>query len=122
VGHQRCDIQDAVQTAVGANALTQVQQGEGANTTWTLRYQQPYRDTREAIESIRLLAPSGERVSLAQLTKVSTDGRRRRDLSRRRTTLHSNQILSARTRPGIRPLKRPSASERNVQLPPGYHL
>ena len=29
-----------------------------------------YRDTREAIENIRLLAPSGERVSLAQLCKV----------------------------------------------------
>jgi multidrug efflux pump subunit AcrB len=66
------DIQDAVQTAVGANALTQVQQGE-ARFDVTLRYQQQYRDTREAIENVRLLAPSGERVSLAQLTKISTD-------------------------------------------------
>jgi cobalt-zinc-cadmium resistance protein CzcA len=66
------DIQDAVQTAVGANALTQVQQGE-ARFDVTLRYQKPYRDTREAIENVRLLAPSGERVSLAQLTTVSTD-------------------------------------------------
>ncbi len=66
------DIQDAVQTAVGANALTQVQQGE-ARFDVTLRYQQQYRDTREAIENVRLLAPSGERVSLAQLTKLSTD-------------------------------------------------
>jgi cobalt-zinc-cadmium resistance protein CzcA len=66
------DIQDAVQTAVGANALTQVQQGE-ARFDVTLRYQQQYRDTREAIENVRLLAPSGERVSLAQLTKVSAD-------------------------------------------------
>ncbi|MGD0732681.1 MAG: CusA/CzcA family heavy metal efflux RND transporter, partial [Terracidiphilus sp.] len=66
------DIQDAVQTAVGANAITQVQQGE-ARFDVTLRYQQQYRDTREAIENIRLLAPSGERVSLAQLTTASTD-------------------------------------------------
>jgi heavy metal efflux system protein len=66
------DIQDAIQTAVGANAVTQVQQGE-AHFDVTLRYQQPYRDTREAIENIRLLAPSGERVSLAQLTRVTTD-------------------------------------------------
>ncbi len=35
-----------------------------------LRYLPPYRDTKEAIEKIRLLAPSGERVSLAQLTKI----------------------------------------------------
>jgi cobalt-zinc-cadmium resistance protein CzcA len=41
-----------------------VQQGE-ARFDVTLRYQQPYRDTREAIENVRLLAPSGERVSLA---------------------------------------------------------
>jgi cobalt-zinc-cadmium resistance protein CzcA len=43
-----------VQTAVGANAVTQVQQGE-ARFDVTLRYQQQYRDTREAIENIRLL-------------------------------------------------------------------
>jgi cobalt-zinc-cadmium resistance protein CzcA len=66
------DIQDAIQTAVGSNALTQVQQGE-ARYDVTLRYQQQYRDTREAIADVRLLAPSGERVSLAQLTKVSTN-------------------------------------------------
>ena len=66
------DIQDAIQTAVGSNALTQVQQGE-ARFDVTLRYQQQYRDTQEAIENVRLLAPSGERVSLAQLTHVSTD-------------------------------------------------
>jgi cobalt-zinc-cadmium resistance protein CzcA len=66
------DIQDAVQTAVGANALTQVQQGE-ARFDVTLRYDRQYRDTREAIENIRLLSPSGERVSLAQLTQISAD-------------------------------------------------
>jgi cobalt-zinc-cadmium resistance protein CzcA len=66
------DIQDAVQTAVGANALTQVQQGE-ARFDVTLRYQKQYRDTREAIEDVRLLTPSGERVSLAQLTTISAD-------------------------------------------------
>src|SRR5580658_1688026 len=66
------DIQDAIQTAVGANALTQVQQGE-ARFDVTLRYQQPYRDTREAIENIRLLTATGERVSLSQVTKISTD-------------------------------------------------
>jgi hypothetical protein len=37
-----------------------------------LRYQPQFRDTQEAIDNIRLLAPSGERVSLAQLTTVKT--------------------------------------------------
>jgi cobalt-zinc-cadmium resistance protein CzcA len=63
------DIQDAVQTAVGGTALSQVLLGE-QRFDLVLRYLPPFRDTREAIEKIRLLAPSGERVSLAQLTKV----------------------------------------------------
>jgi len=68
------DVQDAVQTAVGGNALTQVLKGE-ARYDLTLRYLPKYRDTQEAIENIRLLSPSGERVSLAQLCKISmTEG------------------------------------------------
>jgi len=64
------DVQDAIQTAVGGNALTQVLIGE-QRYDLVLRYLPAYRDTREAIEKIRLLAPTGERVSLAQLTKVN---------------------------------------------------
>jgi heavy metal efflux system protein len=63
------DVQDAIQTAVGGNALTQVLLGE-QRYDLVLRYLPEYRDTTEAIEKIRLLSPSGERVSLAQLTKV----------------------------------------------------
>src|SRR6202034_4441881 len=54
------DVQDAIQTAVGGGAVSQVLQGE-ARYDLVVRYQKPYRDTREAIEDIRLLAPSGER-------------------------------------------------------------
>jgi len=68
------DVQDAIQTAVGGNALTQVLKGE-ARYDLTMRYLPKYRDTEEAIENIRLLSPSGERVSLAQLCTISvTDG------------------------------------------------
>ena len=68
------DVQDAIQTAAGGNALSQVLIGE-QRYDLVLRYLPDYRDTKEAIEQIRLLAPSGERVSLTQLTKVSvTDG------------------------------------------------
>jgi len=63
------DVQDAVQSAVGGNALTQVLQGE-ARYDLVVRYLPQYRDTQEAIERIRLVSPSGERVSLAQLSKV----------------------------------------------------
>jgi len=68
------DVQDAIQTAVGGNALTQVLQGE-QRYDLVMRYQAPYRDTKEAIQKIRLVAPSGERVSLAQLCKIDvSDG------------------------------------------------
>jgi len=68
------DVQDAVQTAVGGTALTQVLKDE-ARYDLTLRYLPQYRNTKEAIEKVRLLAPSGERVSLAQLCKIKeTDG------------------------------------------------
>jgi cobalt-zinc-cadmium resistance protein CzcA len=63
------DIQDAINTAVGGNALTQVLIGE-QRYDLVMRYQPQYRDTKEAIQRIRLLSPTGERVSLAQLTKV----------------------------------------------------
>jgi heavy metal efflux system protein len=66
------DVQDAVQTAVGGNAVTQVLQGE-AHYDVVIRYLPQFRNTQEAINNIRLLAPGGERVSLAQLTTVKTE-------------------------------------------------
>jgi len=68
------DVQDAVETAVGGNALTQVLQGE-ARYDLVVRYLPQYRDTKEAIEKIRLVSPTGERVSLAQLSNIQvSDG------------------------------------------------
>src|ERR1019366_7714967 len=63
------DIQDAVTTAVGGNAVTQVLIGEQRYDV-VVRYQAPYRNTARAIENVRLLSPTGERVSLAQLATV----------------------------------------------------
>ena len=63
------DIQDAIQTAVGGNAVSQVLIGEQRYDV-VARYQAPYRNTQQAIEKVRLLSPSGERVSLAELRKA----------------------------------------------------
>jgi cobalt-zinc-cadmium resistance protein CzcA len=63
------DVQDAIQTAVGGNALTQVLQDE-QRYDLVMRYLPQYRSTREALEDIRLLSPTGERVSLKQLCKI----------------------------------------------------
>ena len=115
------DIQDAVQTAVGANALTQVQQGE-ARFDVTLRYQKQYRDTREAIENVRLLAPSGERISLAQLTKISTDDGAEA-INREGGQRYIAIKYSVRGRDLGSTVEEAIAKvNRNVQLPAGYHL
>jgi len=114
------DIQDAVQTAVGANALTQVQQGE-ARFDVTLRYIEPYRSTREAIENVRLLAPSGERVSLAQLTRISADDGAEeiyREGGQRYIAIKYSvrgRDLGSTVEEAIRKV------DRNVTLPAGYH-
>jgi cobalt-zinc-cadmium resistance protein CzcA len=63
------DVQDAIQTAVGGSPVTQVLLGE-QRFDLVARYLPGVRDTREAIERIRLLSPSGERVSLAQLCTI----------------------------------------------------
>ena len=65
------DVQDAIETAVGGKAVSQVLQGE-QRYDLVVRYQAPYRDTQEAIENIRLLSPSGERVSLSRSSPKST--------------------------------------------------
>jgi cobalt-zinc-cadmium resistance protein CzcA len=114
------DVQDALQTAVGGNAVTELLQGE-AQYDVVLRYQQKYRDTREAIENVRLLAPSGERVSLAQLTKENTDDGAeeiyREGESRYIAIKYSvrGRDLGSTVEEAIKRVKE------NVKLPVGYH-
>jgi cobalt-zinc-cadmium resistance protein CzcA len=106
---------------VGANALTQVQQGE-ARFDVTLRYQQQYRDTREAIANVRLLAPSGERVSLAQLTRISADDGAE-EIYREGGQRYIAIKYSVRGRDlGSTVEEVISKVNRNVSLPAGYHL
>ena len=115
------DIQDAIQTAAGANAITQVQQGE-ARFDVTLRYERQSRDTRQAIENIRLLSPSGERVSLAQLTTATTDDGAEQ-INREGGQRYIAIKYSVRGRDlGSSVEEAISRVEQNVQLPPGYHL
>jgi heavy metal efflux system protein len=67
-GINMADIQDAIQTAVGGNAVSQVLIGE-ARYDVVIRYKGQYRDNQQAISNIRLVSPSGERISLGQLCK-----------------------------------------------------
>jgi cobalt-zinc-cadmium resistance protein CzcA len=115
------DVQDAIQTAVGGNALTQVLQGE-ARYDLVLRYQQQYRDTKEAIENIRLLSPSGQRVALSQLCKIQiADGGS--EIYREGNQRYIAIKYSVRGRDLGSTVEEAIAKvTQKVQLPTGYHL
>lgn len=66
------DVQDAIETAVGGKAVSQVLQGE-QRYDLVVRYLPEYRSTLTQIQDIRILASSGERVALSQLCRISTE-------------------------------------------------
>jgi cobalt-zinc-cadmium resistance protein CzcA len=115
------DVQDAVQTAVGGTALTQVLQGE-QRYDLVMRYLPQYRDTKEAIENIRLLSPSGERVSLAQLCKIEQrDGAS--EIYREGNQRYIAIKYSVRGRDlGSAVEESINRVSAQVQLPRGYHI
>ncbi|MFZ0962578.1 MAG: CusA/CzcA family heavy metal efflux RND transporter [Terriglobia bacterium] len=115
------DVQDAIQTAVGGNALTQVLQGE-QRYDLVLRYLPQYRDTRDALENIRLLSPSGERVSLKQLCTIEErDGAS--EIYREGNQRFVAIKYSVRERDlGSTVNEAIAKVNAQVQLPRGYHL
>ena len=115
------DIQDAIQTAVGGNPVSQVLQGE-ARYDVAVRYQQRFRDTRDTINNIRLLSPSGEWVSLAQLTEAEVrDGAY--DIYRESNTRYVGVRYSVRGRDlGSTVEEAIRKVDQHVQLPKGYHI
>jgi cobalt-zinc-cadmium resistance protein CzcA len=115
------DIQDAIQTAVGGSAVSQVLLGEERYDV-VVRYQAEYRDTQKAIANVRLLSPSGERVSLAQLTKVAVkDGAY--DIYREGNTRYAAITFSVRGRDlGSTVGEAMKQVQQRVKLPQGYHL
>ncbi len=115
------DVQDAVQTAVGGSALTQVLKDE-ARYDLTLRYLPQYRSTREAIEKIRLLSPSGERVSLAQLCKIrEADGGSEIYREGNQRYVAIKYSVRGRDLGGAVEEAMKKVNEQ-VKLPPGYHI
>ncbi len=115
------DVQDAIQTAAGGNALTQVLQDE-QRYDLVMRYLPQFRDTKEALQNIRLLAPTGERVSLAQLCKIEErDGAS--EIYREGNQRYIAIKYSVRGRDlGGAVEDAISTVGKKVQLPRGYHL
>ena len=115
------DIQDAVQTAVGGNAVSQVLINEQRYDV-VVRYQEPYRNTQQAIAKVRLLSPSGERVSLAQLTSVEVkDGAY--DIYREGNTRYVAITFNVRGRDlGTTVEQAINLISQKVKMPPGYSI
>jgi cobalt-zinc-cadmium resistance protein CzcA len=115
------DLQDAVETAVGGKAVTQVLQGE-QRYDLVVRYQQPYRESREAIENIRLVSPTGERVALSQLAKIEvSDGAS--EVYREANSRYVAIKYSVRGRDLGGAVEEAMRSvQQQVKLPVGYHL
>src|ERR1035441_4716083 len=115
------DIQEALQTAVGGNVLSEVLIGE-AQFDLVLRDQKQYRDTKEAIANVRILSPTGERVSLAQLTNIKTaDGAE--EIYREHEERYIPIKYSARGRDlGSTVEEAIDKVNKQVSLPKGYHI
>jgi heavy metal efflux system protein len=115
------DIQDAVETAVGGKIVSLLLQGE-RHYDVVLRYQEPYRDTKEAIKNIRLLSPTGERVSLGQLAEVdSVDGAS--EIYREANSRYVAIKYSVRGRDlGSAVEEAMKLVGQRVKLPVGYHI
>jgi cobalt-zinc-cadmium resistance protein CzcA len=119
------DIQAAIEGAVGGTIagapVTQVLDGE-ARYDVMVRYSPQYRTTPEEIGNIRLLSPSGERVSLAQLTHVKvTDGAE--EIYREGSSRFVAIKYSVRDRDLGSTVEEAIAKvNKQVKLPTGYHL
>jgi heavy metal efflux system protein len=66
------DVQDAIQTAVGGNPVSQILDGE-MRFDLVPRYQEPFRRSVEDIANIRILAPTGERVALGEVSDIKVE-------------------------------------------------
>ncbi len=115
------DVQDAIQTAVGATPVTQVLRGE-ARYDLTMRYLPQYRDTAEALDRIRLVSSSGERVSLRQLCNVQVrDGAE--EIYRENGSRYVAIKYSVRGRDlGSTVEEAIARVDRDVKLPQGYKV
>jgi cobalt-zinc-cadmium resistance protein CzcA len=63
------DVQDAVETAVGGKTVSQILIGD-RRFDLVVRYEKPYRQTVQDIADIRILSPSGARISLGQVCDI----------------------------------------------------
>lgn len=114
-------IQQAIETAVGGQAATEVLEGDRRFEV-VARYQEPYRNTPQAIRNIRLSAPAGQVVRLGDVADVRIEqgpAQVSREESKRRLTVEAN-VTGRDIGSFVEEARK--AIIREVDFPPGYYV
>jgi cobalt-zinc-cadmium resistance protein CzcA len=115
------DVNDAVETAVGGKAVTQVLEGARVFDV-RVRYVARSRDSRRALEELPVNTPAGRIVPLASVARAtSAEGASRisREANERRIAIKCS--VRGRDQGGfVREAQQ--AVDRDVHLPPGYRM
>lgn len=114
-------IQQTVQTAIGGTAATEALEGDRRFAV-VARYQEPYRNTPQAIRNIRLATPMGQVVRLGDVADVRIEqgpAQVSREASKRRFTVESN--VTGRDIGGFVE-EAQAAIAREVDFPAGYYV
>jgi cobalt-zinc-cadmium resistance protein CzcA len=115
------DILDTVQTSIGGNSITDVQESDRRFGVW-LRFQQPYRKDVADLQNILLTTPNGNRIPLSSLATIQESHGATailRDKNSRRVAVKANirgrDLLSAVS-------EAQKAIAKQVTIPEGYRM
>jgi heavy metal efflux system protein len=115
------DVQEVVETAIGGQRVGEVIEGN-RRFDIVLRYDVPYRENADAIRRIQVSGPGGQRIPLPLLAEIeSLEGpvQLGREAGERRVVVQAN--VRGRDLGGF--VEEAKAKvERQVKLPPGYHV
>ncbi len=115
------EIRKAVEGAVGGHVVSQILQGD-MRFPLAVRYERRFRTSVQSIAAIRILSPTGGRVSLGQVCHISV-----KEGAFTIYRAHNQRFMpikfSVRGRPlGTTVQQAMKVVGKKVKLPPGYHL
>jgi heavy metal efflux system protein len=120
-GINTSDILDTVQTSIGGNSITELQENDRRFGVW-VRYQPAYRKDVDNLQNILLMTPNGNRIPLSTLATISESHGATailRDTNSRRVAVKANirgrDLLSA-----VQEAEAKIAKQ--VHFPDGYHM
>ncbi|HEY9793037.1 MAG TPA: CusA/CzcA family heavy metal efflux RND transporter [Candidatus Obscuribacterales bacterium] len=120
-GINTSDILDTVQTSIGGNSITELQESDRRFGVW-VRYQPQYRKEVNNLQNILLSTPNGNRIPLSSLATISESHGATailRDKNSRRVAVKANirgrDLLSAVT-------EAEKLIGQKVHFPDGYHM